>query len=798
MNLRFTLACKILCVFYFLSVTTALSASYDDKECTSLYCTEWEWYNKKGRFNPLSIKWPLHHTGEIYKDFIDGGNFKLEVLYKDHKSQKQRSSLLAFRKSPECPDPHFLKEGIPMEAVFECIEESKTKPHWEHSNCSLIASTFTDQVVFVDGPGCSKTLRHWVIIDWCKYKPNTGAHNTNDKYVLVKDIPGHTAYFSFDSGPYGYREDGYYTFTQVLKVQEHDPPKLWSCADLEIDLTGKCEGKVIIKNTAEDTGLCPGEKVEITAEIFDQWNNLKQKKWFYTPNSVEFHFETPVLQTGDYEIHWTITDGCKNKSHCRQKLKIRDKTPPQLTCIQNISSSMSDPHGVTIWASDFVRKIDGPCLKGDITVSFAPDKVETGKHFNCETGLGIQGMTLYAWDKFGNQTTCYVQFFVSDNFGCNNGGFTVGGAVTDRFGRTISNATVSVVQNNQVIGASESNNRGLFNIAGVPRHVSNAVIDLNIPDTKANGIDEKDLIKLLRHIHGVEKLKNVLEYAAADVNEDGKIDIQDYFDLVTMLYDFKGREVNFRPFKFADETRFRAGFTSAAQMLTPISVRHFKHRYNIIALKTGDIDYSWTQEPVSTARSVIKSSFTSNQDNALISYRLEVPRGVGVYGLSLPVSSPHHIDDIKINGVSQEWFYSSIKRTVELLIPEAENGVIEITSHKSIDLSVIQGVVNGEENEPKLVNIHFSEQKTILEGSLIASPNPFNDRINIELWCAKSQQGSYEILDMSGRTVQRGVIQLNENYNRFSIENTDRIMNGVYLLKVNLETSSLVQKIIKQ
>ncbi len=785
-------------LFFLTFVSLTLSAEYEDKACKNNYCTEWEWYNNRGRFDPLSIKWPLHHTGENYKDHIDGGSYKLEVLYHDHKSNKNRSDLHSYRRSIYCPDPWFLKEGIEMEKPFECHEEAKNRPHWEDSNCSLIATNYTDQVVYVDGPGCSKTLRHWVIVDWCKYKPNVGAENKDDKYALVKDIIGHTAYFAFASTYHGVKEDGYYTFTQVIKVVDYDAPRLWSCAELEIDLEGKCEGKVYIKNIAEDTGLCPGEKVEITAEVFDQWKVLRTKKWFYTKNNEEFSILTNTLQAGDYLIKWKITDGCNNTSYCEQVLKVRDKTPPQMVCIQNISSSISDADGVTIWANDFVRKLDGPCFKGNITVSFSPDKVETGRHFDCETGLGIQGMNLYAWDQFGNQTSCYVEFFISDHYECDNGMQQIGGAIFNRFERPFAGAEIQVTNQGNEVAFTTSNSRGLYNISGIPKANVANTLSANIPDDKTNGIDEKDLIKLLRHVTGIEKFKHVMEFAAADINDDELIDMQDYFALVAIKFQLPSREIPYRAWKFVDSKKFYGGFTKASLLTEPIPIRHFKHRYDIVALKTGDIDYSWKPELTASSRSTVKSNYQLEEQSGIFTYDLQIPAGISLHAMTIPLSTLDQIESIVANHQALEFMVIDKTQSAEIILAEGVEGTITIKSNKALELSRIPAVINGRNGQLAFVQIQYTLGASIVAAAMAVSPNPFIDQFTIELWSPATETAQFELIDINGRLMHKGQLSLTKDYNHMQIIHPQSLNSGIYILRIIMNENILSQMVVKQ
>ena len=236
------------------------------KTCTPKDCSDWDWKNGKGLFDPHTIKWPLHYTGDIYKDYVDGGNIDIEVVF-NHYGHLGRKPLKDYRNSTYHPDPWFLDEGIKMHDPFYCEEWTTEEPRWKSNYCSLVASTFEDTPVYFDGPSCSKIVRNWTVVDWCKWEPNTISNTKDEKYVLVKDLVSHEIYFSYGSGHYDIEHDGWYAWQQVIKILDKDKPKIKNCEPIEFDLEGECEAKVKIKNRAVDTGPCPGAKLTVELKV---------------------------------------------------------------------------------------------------------------------------------------------------------------------------------------------------------------------------------------------------------------------------------------------------------------------------------------------------------------------------------------------------------------------------------------------------------------------------------------------------------------------------------------------------
>ncbi|MBK7095186.1 MAG: hypothetical protein IPH57_09145 [Saprospiraceae bacterium] len=79
--------------------------------------------------------------------------------------------------------------------------------------CNVITSEIIneDTFKFVDG-ACYKIIREWAVIDWCVYKPNTGAEDNFRSSNKCKEIQlQHIG------------KNGYYRYTQILKVVDLIP-----------------------------------------------------------------------------------------------------------------------------------------------------------------------------------------------------------------------------------------------------------------------------------------------------------------------------------------------------------------------------------------------------------------------------------------------------------------------------------------------------------------------------------------------------------------------------------------------
>lgn len=792
----------IVIISLFISLT--LSAEYDNQECDNIYCTEYEWYNNGGRFDPHTIEWPLHYTGETYKDYIDGGHHNMYINHGGHNSVNGHYSTLDhYRQMPECPSPHYMREGIEMHDPFECSYHVDDKPKWKDSKCSNVLSGYKDQVVYVDGPACSKVLRHWTIIDWCKWKPNTITNTYNEKYDLVYDTYKNKAYFAYGRGYHDVEHDGYYTFTQVIKIIDNHEPELVSCEDVSYNVpAGKCEAIVKLRNKIQDSGPCPGDKMTVELAVVDYDGVTVANKWLYANHDQSFDANLGYLDAGHYKVHWSISDGCGNKNNCIQKLVVEDNNPPDLLCVKDLSTSISDDYGVSIWARDFVHKLEGKCDVKEVTVSFQKNELEMSRHFNCDENLGIQQMTVYATDSKGNQASCNVELFVADHNACSDTEMQVAGAVFDRNRQALADVEIDVYQGETMVSSSTSNELGHYNLYGVPLEKSTIMMKPHMPDYSKDGLDQNDLLMLLRHITRVGKFSTVLEYAAADINSDARIDLEDYWDLAAMIYGLPGRDVSvISPWKFFDAIEYYGGQRKASKLVVPIPIRHFRHRYDIMGVKVGDIDFSIENNKSKSRNSGVKRTQYSVRNMGVISeYNISIPANTSGYGMTLRFENTEATSIKGISQGDQVLEYMSRMEGEDLLVSIISVNVlsdapITIQSFRQSSLasegSYIHDLSGDLSNDVLLL-----EEMGIEEASISISPNPFAYSFELNYNSTIEGAGTLQVLSIDGRTQIERNISLTKGSNQIIVR-TESLNSGIYLLRLQVADQVEILKITK-
>ncbi len=794
-------------VIFFSLITLGYSdptEKYKPKTCTTKHCSDWDWKNKRGLFDPHSIRWPLHYTGETFLDRVDGGDTDIDVVF-NHYGHRYRLPLREYRGSKYHTDPWFLDQGLDMHDSFVCEAWVEDEPTWDDNYCSMIVSTYEDKPFYADGPSCSKIIREWTVIDWCKYEPNTVANSRPEKYSLVKDIKRHEVYWSYGKNRQDVEHDGWYSFQQVIKILDEHAPALADCSDLEFDVEGDCNAKIKIKNKVIDSGPCPGINMRVEYVVKNSDGRVVASDWINTKNEQEFAVSLGYLVADHYEIHWTVTDGCNNLGNCVQKLKILDKNPPHLICLQDLSTSISDDSGVSIWAADFVHKVMGPCHDNNLTYSFFPDSIATSLHFDCPDGVGLNNVEVYVTSGNGVQVSCNASIFIADHAACEPDAMQIAGVVTDRFRNPIMGTEVSVMAEESLINSGMSNEHGIYGVKGISFDLGRPQITASFKsDDKTKGLDGVDLIYMLRHIQGIEALKKTDQKAAADINSDGAIDMDDYWDLVHLIYTIPSRESGeITPWKFFDEKQLFFGTTNPEKLVSPVKIARYRHQYSLIGIKTGDLDFSWRPGTVASNRSGMKrSDYRLIGTDAGSTYEVEVPSFGEIRSLSLSANdlSQSDILSVSVAGQSLAFVVEQDDTGQNLVILSVDNlagkdiviittGAIQLTNEGAL----YEGV---QAEETVIVDWQLSNSTIVETSAMTVSPNPFDDAFLVSINQERASDGIIQIYSAQGQLVSQQDVVLSAGSNQQLVDGSS-LNSGLYIIVLQSGDQQFVKRIVK-
>lgn len=380
------------------------------------------------------------------------------------------------------------------------------EPTWLDNKCSLVSSTYEDQVFYISGGACIKILREWTVIDWCQYEAGQSI--------------------------------GIWTYLQEIKLKNTIAPTFVECSDKDI-----C-------SYDED---CSSELVTITAYANDDCTDSLSLLYLW---SLDFDDDGVMDETGQgisfsrellfgtHRVFWTVEDGCGNASTCDYLITVRDCKNPTPYCNSSITTTIMPSAGmIQIWAIDYdFGSYDNCTAPEDLIFSFSQDITDDNRIIVCEDIFNgvAQEFTFELWvtDEYGNQEVCEVSFIVQDNQNaCPNGTIKgkIGGTVTSQHDVHIPNVELDYTASIDTFSGMEmTNDEGLFELNSTPEYLKYVFRPFYESDPNS-GVSTLDLVMIQRHILGISEFDNPYDIIASDVSGNDKVTSSDLVTLRKMI-----------------------------------------------------------------------------------------------------------------------------------------------------------------------------------------------------------------------------------------------------------------------
>ena len=475
---------------------------------------------KEFQFDPHSIKWPKHFTGETVKD----PNW-INVRYKYH-DQIDLVSLKEYRDI--IGDQKYCEDGVDLHEPFSCEYGNSGRPTYVKASCSLVGLSHEVREIKLGVGSCFKKIIDWTVIDWCTYDPKTDSRPDHDDLFLVKDLVNGYEYYAFNNQYGKLDRDGAYHYQQVIKVGDTEQPVILHSDKMHLDVGGSCEVKnMVFGNKAKDVGECPSENFKWTVTLYEE--GKKPEVLDHTiigKDSVEVKIES--LPIGKFQLLWRVNDGCNNPQEEKQIIYVDDNKAPNIICKGSFSVGVGSPgHPIQVWASDFVKSVTDNCtLDSDIIISFAKDSVATSLDLTCESHLGEVDIPIYATDAVGNQSYCLVKSkFSSIDPECKRD-LNIAGILSDKDGNPLTNKNLKLELDNGEVYMITTDNIGQFKIQKeIPISAFGSIILAN--ELVQGKVSTFDLVAIQKHVLGQEMITDMYDMASADISGDGVIDQED-------------------------------------------------------------------------------------------------------------------------------------------------------------------------------------------------------------------------------------------------------------------------------
>ncbi len=409
--------------------------------------------------------------------------------------------------------------------------------------CALISIEYFDEIFTIEPDACFKILRTWVVIDWCQYDPNIDPTK------------------------------GRWEYLQIIKVHDNDKPTV------SISV-GPCEPAV--KNPTDH--ICYGH-ISITADATD---NCSPLDWLFYDYKIDlfndgkgahsgYDFKvgpltrkefanggTPLFHHNDYaddennpfdasgtypigihKICWFVEDGCGNIGTVCQLFEVKDCKAPTPYCLTGVITVPMPTSGcITVWAKDLDRGSFDNCTDAnDLLFYFDGDPTATSKTICCDDFVAAGAndelfveVQMWVEDEEGNTDYCKTTIIVQDNQDiCPNTSLTgkIHGDLKTENGSLTEQAHMELLVSSNMMKSMTTSNSGSYLFGDLKP--ANYNVTLNRNDNHRNGVSTADIVKIQRHILGIDILNSSYKLIAADVNASRAITAADVSEIRKLI-----------------------------------------------------------------------------------------------------------------------------------------------------------------------------------------------------------------------------------------------------------------------
>ncbi|MBK9722258.1 MAG: T9SS type A sorting domain-containing protein [Saprospiraceae bacterium] len=695
-------------------------------------------------------------------------------------------------------DPNQLKWPT-HKIVFACRIDPDTInagiPEIKEDGCANVLIAKRDEKYNFDRGGvCAKILRYWEVIDYCKYNKN---------YSPNPRVP----------------ENAYYSYIQEIKIMDTVAPVLSGLRDTVIGIqTPDClAGNIILPDiSASDCGSI--SNITIRYEI-DFYNDGDIDRSSIGKNA------SGLFPIGSHTISFFANDSCHNTGILIINIEIIDSKSPNANAIYGLSSSLSlMPAGpmVSIHAKVFDIKSSDNCTPASqLRFSFSADVNDTLRIFNCDS-LGKRDIHLVVWDLEGNSSEVITFITIDDVHNlCPTTlqGVQVLGQIQTKNQQMIKDAEVSLQYDTKLV-QTMTDKDGQFRFNSIPQ---NKFIQLSSSCNQnfTAGITTADIIKIQRHILGIDLLRNAHELLAADVDKSQKITTKDVVLIRNLILGKMTEFPSHQSYLFLNNNYvFQYPEDPYAELVNAekfnLETKANTPPANFTAIKLGDVNNSFTanniQLPLQKTAILfyqVKNAYLEvymNQSGLFNGFQFEFlhkgfcfkssdriesdlpgwnESNYKVEGNKLIVSYAE--SDILLNGMETAILRIPIETIDQNCNPYLYLGNSFINEcYQQSEVFSIQGI------EP------FGFENTNQQDVIELFPNPFNENLSIRLYLTKENSMKLDLYSLDGKKSLTKTINAPLGISEITLTKTEIGSEGVFLLHIYNDIISKYYKIIAE
>ncbi|PHN05851.1 hypothetical protein [Flavilitoribacter nigricans] len=360
---------------------------------------------------------------------------------------------------------------------------------------NIFASAQYQAPVFQDN--CPQNIQYLV-------RDSTNACGTSDLYRewALQDHPDHAVL----------------RVSQLVRFIDEEAPTIsFDPASPACDTDGDCLGEVsypiiVADNCSDVLNISHRFSQDGGAFVNDTFGQI-----VLGPDGFTLEGDYPI---GEHEIYVTVTDPCGNTTNGRYPLVVVGCTPPELLCGEELEFYIGEDQQLVLSPEDFIASVSDAC--DDFSLTFA-DTGLSERIFDCDS-LGVREVSIWATDVNNNRSKCTVSFVIaSEGIGCQPLG-RLEGRIVNQADQGIALVQVSLNGPDTLRTVTGTDGRYLFE--GVPLD-TDYELEVRKNINPGNGVSVLDIIRMSRHILGLNYLTDPYLVIAADVNNSGNVSTLD-------------------------------------------------------------------------------------------------------------------------------------------------------------------------------------------------------------------------------------------------------------------------------
>jgi hypothetical protein len=687
----------------------------------------------------------------------------------------------------------------------ERLDSIYSKPVVSDDECSLIGVSYSDVLYSPTSPGgaCYKIIRTWSVIDWCQ-----------------RDINGNIVVWTHD---------------QILRARNSRGPSILRISPDTVICSYDLNCRPIpVSFSIEATDDCT-EIIFISFTYKIDFNSDGTFDVIHT--AIGDPTASGTWPLGRHTVKWEIEDRCGNTAIGHFILDLQNCKPPVAYCLNGLSTNLTpmdwNGDGIpdiamdTVWAKDFDAGSYHNCGYY-VALSFSADTADKFRVYDCDS-IGTRIVELWVTDINGNTSFCRTFIDVQDNSNfCPNSttNSNVLGFVANEKNDGVQNVSMELL--NSGMNNIMTDYQGKYTFMQIPNGQVITVIPSKT-DGWLNGVTTADIVKIQRHILGIELLKTPYKLIAADVNKSQTITARDVSDLRKLILGIT-REINGNTsWRFVHQLY---SFNNLNTVLT----QPFPESYQInpltsdmnldfYGIKTGDVNASAVTKGFNNnnvARN--KNILEIETDESLIKkdqireIEFRVANGSLYNGMQFTLEWNVDLADLisvhsnEVMKIKEDNYSLGRKDEGKLSFSwngEMNNGdwilKLQMKAKQSVKVSECLHIsssvtpslsVSKDNDEDAGIALRFAGMEVDNFDVMQNEPNPWNHQTTIGIMLPQSGEVNITVYDVNGKVYLMDQVQMNKGYNEYILNESQMDHAGLYYYQVDYLTHTLTHKML--